>query len=111
MRSQHTDQSVAAPRGGLHVCPACDRPFVVPVSVLDVLPDGRFPCVLACRNCGWHDAGAYTDADLCALDHALDAIAGAMEDTLDALTLAEELERIDAFATALHGDAILPEDF
>ena len=108
-QQQHPEQH-AAPRG-LHVCPACERPFVVPVSVLDVLPDGRFPVVLACRNCDWHDAGAYADAELSALDYALDAISDAMEDTLEALTLAQELERIDAFTHALAADAILPEDF
>lgn len=97
--------------GGLHVCPACELPFVVPLAVLDVLPDGRFPVVLGCRNCAWHDAGAYDDGDLAVLDHALDAITGAMEHTLEALTVADELERADRFAAALHADLILPEDF
>ncbi len=111
MRPPHTDPSLAAPRDGLHVCPACDRAFVVPVSVLEVLPDGRMPCVLACRNCDWHDAGAFGDDELEALDLALDAISGAMEDALEAMTRAAELARIDAFAAALAGDQILPEDF
>jgi hypothetical protein len=34
-----------------------------------------------------------------------------MEDTLEAMTRASELARIDAFAAALAGDQILPEDF
>jgi hypothetical protein len=109
--TNHPHHPVAAPGRGLHVCPACDRTFVVPLSVLDVLPDGRFPCVLACRNCGWHDARPCTDEELGALDGALDAISGAMEDTLDALTIADELARIDLFADALHSGLILPEDF
>ncbi len=106
---RHTDQREAPT--GLHVCPTCERPFVVPVAVLQVLPDGRFPVVLSCRNCDWGDARAYDDEELTALDYALDAISGAMEDTLEALTLAEELERIDTFASALRADLILPEDF
>ena len=110
MRPQQHHLDTDAVRG-LHVCPDCERPFVVPVSVLDVLPDGRFPVVLACRNCDWHDVSAYGDEQLTALDYALDAISEAMEDTLDALTLADELERIDAFAAALRDDLVLPEDF
>jgi len=107
---QHnTDQREAA--DGLHLCPDCARTFVVPVAVLDMLPDGRFPVVLTCRNCDWSDAGTFADDELAALDYALDAIAGAMEDTLEALTLADEMQRIDAFAAALHADLILPEDF
>ena len=100
-----------ATRRVLHVCPQCERPFVVPLAVLEVMPDGRFPVVLACRNCEWHEPGAYTDEELTALDYALDAITGAMEDALDALVVAQELERIQAFAAALDSDGILPEDF
>ncbi len=107
---QHTDHRRVT-RPGLHVCPACERPFVIPLSVLEVLSDGRFPVVLGCRNCHWHEASTYTDEELEALDHALDAITGAMEDALDALVVAQELERIAAFATALDTDGILPEDF
>ena len=100
-----------ATRRVLQVCPACERPFVVPLAVLEMLPDGRFPVVLACRNCDWYEAGAYTDEDLTALDYALDAITAAMEDALEQLTLETELERIAAFAAALDAGGILPEDF
>ena len=106
---QHTGHRVT--RGDLHLCPACTRPFVIPLAVLEILPDGRFPAVLACRNCDWHEASAYTDEELTALDYALDAITSDMEETLDALVLALELERIEAFAAALAADGILPEDF
>lgn len=106
---QHRETRTGA--GGLHVCPTCDRPFVVPLAMLDVLPDGRFPVVLVCRNCEWHDVGAFDDAELERLDRSLDAISGAMEDTLEALRVTAELERIDRFAAALHADLLLPEDF
>ena len=106
---QRTEHRVT--RRDLHVCPACARPFVVPLAVLEIGPDGRFPVVLACRNCDWSEANSFADEELTALDYALDAITGAMEDALDDLVVAQELERIEAFATALAADAILPEDF
>ena len=110
---QHEQEAHHRPatRRTLHVCPACTRPFVVPLAVLEILPDGRFPVVLACRNCDWHDAGAYSDEDLTTLDYALDAITADMEDALEQLTVATELERIAAFAAALDAGGILPEDF
>ena len=36
----------------LHFCRACDRPFVVPASVLDVVGDDRYLVELECMNCG-----------------------------------------------------------
>ena len=109
-RTEHRSEQRAT-RRELHVCPACERPFVVPLAVLEIGPDARFPVVLLCRNCEWSEAGAFTDEELTALDYALDAITGEMEDVLDGLVLAQELERIEAFAAALAADAILPEDF
>ena len=112
MRQHEQDaQHHHATRRGLELCPRCERTFVVPIAVREVMPDGRFPVVLACRNCDWHESGAHTDEELTALDYALDAITGAMEDALDALTVAQELARIEAFAAALAVDGILPEDF
>jgi hypothetical protein len=111
MRPSEQEAHHRTTRQVLHVCPACERPFVVPLAVLEVMPDGRFPVVLACRNCDWHDAGAYADEDLAALDYALDGITASMEDALEQMTIATELERIEAFAAALDADGILPEDF
>ncbi len=111
MRQHEQDAQHHQATRGLHVCPTCAKPFVVPLAVHEMLPDGRFPVVLSCRNCDWHDAGAYAEEDLAALDYALDAITADMEDALQRLTIATELERIDAFAAALDAGGILPEDF
>src|SRR4051794_23634805 len=94
-------------RRDLHVCEACRMPFVVPVSILDVHDDGRYVVELACTNCEAASLGTQDEAALEALDHALDRTLLAMQEALDTLVLAEELERIDRFAEALHADLIL----
>jgi hypothetical protein len=105
----HTHHPVV--RRDLHVCAACRRPFVVPVTIVDAYADGRFLVELGCNNCGDTRLATYDDATLEQLDLELDRATLAMQEALDAMTLAEELERIDRFAAALHDDLILPEDF
>src|SRR3954447_8164554 len=100
----------AAPRA-LHVCESCDRPFVVPISILDVHDDGRYVVELSCTNCEASSLGTHDEAALEALDIELDRGLLAIQDALEAMILVDELDRIDRFATALHDDLILPEDF
>src|SRR3954452_7581254 len=100
----------AAPRA-LHVCESCDRPFVVPVSILDVHDDGRYVVELSCANCEASSLATHDEASLEALDIELDRSLLVIQEALDALVIADELERIDRFAAALHDDLILPEDF
>ena len=95
----------------LHICGGCGQPFVIPVSVLDLLPDGRCVIELACTNCGQASVGSHGEAELEALDRALDATIEALEADAAAFELQSELERVDRFTAALRDDLILPEDF
>jgi hypothetical protein len=95
----------------LHICAGCARPFVVPVSVIDLLPDGRCVMELACANCGRVSVGSHDDAALEAFDRELDATVATLHETVAVLELVGEHERVDAFAAALRDDLILPEDF
>ena len=104
-----TRGTVAAP---LHLCDGCDRPFVVPVSVVDIIDDGRRCIVeLACNNCGRASLGVHDEVELEALDRQLDASVEQMHTALEVMTVVDDLERIDGFAAALRADLILPEDF
>jgi hypothetical protein len=105
------DNPTPAVRRDLHVCEHCRTPFVVPVSILDVHTDGRYVVELSCANCQATSLTTHDEASLEALDHELDRGMLAIQEALDTLVLADELERIDRFAEALHADLILPEDF
>jgi hypothetical protein len=100
-----------AVRSDLHVCSVCRRPFVVPMAIVDAYRDGRFLVELGCNNCGASSLDVQDDERLEELDLELDRTMLQMQDALDGLVLADELERIDRFAAALHDDLILPEDF
>jgi hypothetical protein len=95
----------------LHVCGDCQRPFVVPVSVVDLVDRDRAVVELHCTNCGRTVLGVHDDDALAALDRELDATTDSMREALELLSFVEELERIDAFGDALRRDLILPEDF
>lgn len=105
-----TDRTPPVP-AALHVCDGCRRPFVVPISVLAVLADGRCVVELSCANCGRVSIGSHGDDALEALDRELDEATAALHDAAAVLGLVEDLERVDRFAAALRDDLILPEDF
>lgn len=95
----------------LHVCADCRRPFVVPISVVDLVDRDRAVVELHCTNCGRTVLGVHDDTALEALDRELDATTDSMRESLALLAYTAELERIDAFAGALARGDILPEDF
>ena len=95
----------------LHICDACDRDFIVPVSVVDLIDHDRCIVELTCTNCGTTSLGVHDDRSLMELDRHLDRAQAQMSLALEAMTLAGELERIDRFVEALQADQILPEDF
>jgi hypothetical protein len=103
--------SEPAVRRDLHVCEQCRKPFVVPVSILDVHQDGRYVVELSCANCEASSLSTHDEVSLEQLDLELDRAVLQIQEALEALVLADELERIDRFAEALHADLILPEDF
>ena len=95
----------------LHVCDDCLRPFVVPVSVLDVIDGDRCVVELACNNCGTVTVGVHEDEALEALDIEIARAHAAVCATLEVFELTAELVRVDRFVEALHADLLLPEDF
>jgi len=95
----------------LHVCGDCQRPFVVPLSIVDLVDGDRAVVELSCRNCGFTVLGVHDDAALEALDRELDETLEEIREAAAIMAHVEDLERIDAFADALRRDLILPEDF
>ena len=95
----------------LHVCGDCSRPFVVPLSVVDLVDGDRAVVELHCTNCGRTVLGVHDDAALEALDRDLDDSLEAIREAAALIAQVEQLERIEAFADALRLDLILPEDF
>ena len=111
MRADREPHLHRTERAALHICRDCEQPFVVPVSVLDLLPDGRCIVELACANCGSVSLGTHGDEALTALDRELDAATEALHEAAAVIELVDELERVERFAEALRDDQILPEDF
>jgi hypothetical protein len=108
--------STSAPRGhfeipDLHVCRGCDRTFVVPTAVLDIIGGNRYLVELQCTNCGLAVVECHGEDVLEALDRELDRQSADMHAALDLWQVTRQLEEIDAFADALRHDHILPEDF
>jgi hypothetical protein len=95
----------------LHVCAGCHRPFVVPLSVVDLVDRDRAVVELHCTNCGRTVLGVHDDDQLADLDRELDASTQSIRDALELLQYVEECERIETFADALRDGLILPEDF
>jgi hypothetical protein len=109
MRSHHHPTS--APLTDLHVCRSCERPFVVPEQIIEVLPDRRYRVELRCNDCQHSSVGTFDEDTMEQLDRELDR---SQAEIAEALVVAEEtrmLEEIDLFVAALHADLILPEDF
>lgn len=95
----------------LHICPACERTFVVPRAVLDVVGPDRYLVDLRCTNCGWAGVSAQGELRLEALDREMDRHIGDMREALELAAIVRRMEEIDAFALALQQNLILPEDF
>lgn len=95
----------------LHICPGCERTFVVPRAVLDVVGPDRYLVDLLCTNCGWSGVSAQGELRLEALDREMDRHIGDMREALELAEITRRMEEIDAFALALQQDLILPEDF
>jgi hypothetical protein len=95
----------------LHICNACDRDFIVPVSVVDLIDHDRCIVELQCTNCGIASLGVHDDRSLMELDRRMDRAQEEMREAIEVLEMAEELERVDRFVRALQADLILPEDF
>lgn len=95
----------------LHLCRGCERPFVVPAAVLDLVGPDRYLIELQCNNCGLVVVSTHDGDLLEALDRELDRQTADMQAALELWRVARHLEEIELFATALAGDHLLPEDF
>ena len=95
----------------LHLCRACEKPFVVPNAVLDVTGQDEYLMELRCNNCGTVVVGTHGEEVLEALDRELDRQTADMTAALELWQVTRQIEEIDAFAHALQGGHILPEDF
>jgi hypothetical protein len=95
----------------LHICRACERPFVVPSAVLDVTGSNEYLMELQCNNCGTVVVSTHGEEVLEALDRELDRQTRDMNAALELWEVTRQMEEIDAFAHALHAGHILPEDF
>ena len=95
----------------LHVCTDCHQPFVVPVSVLDVIDGDRCVVELHCTNCDETRIGVHDDSELTSLDEQLELTTEVLRNTLDVFDAVEEWERAERFIEALHAGHIVPDDF
>ncbi len=93
------------------MCGDCRRPFVVPLSIVDLVDRDRAVVELHCTNCGHTVLGVHDDQALADLDRELDASSEAIRDAAELMEYVEALDRVEAFADALRRDLILPEDF
>ena len=108
---RHRQDDTTAAQTDLHVCSACERDFIVPISVVDLLDEDRCVVELSCTNCGTAWLGVHDDRTLMELDRHLDLAQDKMREAVEVLEIADELDRIDRFVRALRADHILPEDF
>lgn len=95
---------------GLHICPDCDSQLVQPVEWAEA-PHGFWELTLHCPNCDWRDEGVFDQDQIDVLEERLDEGLTDMLSDLRRLTQFNMTEEIERFATALHADLILPEDF
>jgi hypothetical protein len=95
---------------GLHICPECESPLVQPVDWTEA-PQGFWELTLLCPNCDWLDEGVFDQGQVDLLEEQLDEGLTEMLSDLRRLTQSNMAEEIERFATALHADLILPEDF
>ena len=108
---RHRQDDTPTGQDTLHICDRCDRDFIVPVSVVDLIDHERCVVELTCTNCGTTSLGVHDDRALMELDRHLDAAQQRMRNALEVFDYLDEVERVDRFARALQDDLILPEDF
>ena len=96
---------------GLHLCTRCGRPFVIPISVLDVVDGDRCVVELHCVDCGATRIGVHDDAELQELDREIEASTEVIRNAVELFEIIDEWERAERFIEALHLDHVVPDDF
>jgi hypothetical protein len=95
---------------GLHICPECASQLVAPIAWEQAGPH-EWAVTIQCPNCEWWDADVFGEAAVERFDEELDRGTEALVRDLLRLTRANMEDDVERFLTALHADAILPEDF
>jgi hypothetical protein len=94
----------------LHVCLQCSSELVYPVEWH--ASDGHeWNVLLRCPDCEVHRQGAFRQRTVDALDAALVRGTDALRRDYKQLVAANMADETERFVSALHADAILPEDF
>ena len=104
-----TLRTAAEQTAGAHVCRFCTLPLVQPQ---DAERTGRDWLVqLYCPSCGWSGEALLDQAQMDALDAAVDDGFALLAAALAQFTQANMQEYGERFTAALAADAVLPEDF
>ena len=111
MRFRQDDIYQGEDTAPLHICRSCHQPFVVPLSIVDILDADRYVVELWCANCDRSTLSAHYDAELEELDRELVAATAQIRAAVEVIETVDDMRRMDRFAEALHADLILPEDF
>ena len=100
----------SAPEQDLHVCTSCHCNFVYPI---DWSPVGRthWSVTLRCPNCEWSGTGVVDHDVVERFDVELDRGTMSLARELERVSLANMVEDIERFVTALNADHIVPFDF
>jgi hypothetical protein len=104
----HDEES--PPARSLHICLRCESELVQPLT-WSAAGKGRWELTLDCPNCGWTETGTYDRDQIERLEERLDHGVTVMLADLQRLTHANMAYDVSRFASALHSDLILPEDF
>ncbi|MCW3012750.1 MAG: hypothetical protein JWO90_3154 [Solirubrobacterales bacterium] len=100
----------AGAAAGLHVCPQCQGPRVIPVH-WEPAGAGHWAVLRRCPDCRWHGAGRHGQDELGAYDEELDRGTAAMVRTLREAVAERMTEDVERFLDALGAGHVLPEDF
>jgi hypothetical protein len=111
MRFRQDDIYQGEDTAPLHICRSCHKPFVVPLSIVDILDADRYVVELWCANCDRSTLSAHYDAELEELDRELVNATAQIRAAVEVIETVDDMMRLDRFAEALHADLILPEDF
>ena len=111
MRFRQDDITRGEDTTPLHICRGCHKPFVVPLSIVDILDADRYVVELWCANCDRSTLSAHYDHELEELDRDLVNSTAQLRAALEVIETVDDMVRADRFAAALHADQILPEDF
>ena len=111
MRFRQDDITSGEETAPLHICRTCHKPFVVPLSIVDILDADRYLVELWCANCDTATLSPHYDEELEELDKELVHTTTQIRAALEVIETVDDMVRLDRFADALQGDHILPEDF